>query len=142
MSKPLKCKHCGADLEPNAMFCSRCGFDISKEDKVPTISEAIAENPDVSDVPYVVTKQKSRKIAALLSFLVGFTGASLFYTKFYKKGVLWIILNVGFYLISGILMQESGYFSGALIVVLVNWSLGFAYLFRKDIVDADGVDLL
>ena len=73
------CQHCGAQLEDdNARFCSKCGASVSESEKKDNVSDdlhnVVHPNVEGEDV-----SQKSRAIATVLAWFLGFVGGHNYY---------------------------------------------------------------
>ncbi|MBR7132084.1 MAG: TM2 domain-containing protein [Clostridia bacterium] len=96
------CKNCGAEIDPNAAICVKCGFNKGTGNKfchncgVETVEGAsVCTNCGyaLGGIP-VSGEQKSKLVAVLLAFFLGGIGIHDFYLGYTKYGIIKIILTV------------------------------------------------
>lgn len=96
------CKNCGAEIDPNAAICVKCGFSKGTGNKfchncgVEVIEGAtVCTNCGfaLENVP-ANAEQKSKLVAVLLAFFLGSIGIHDFYLGFTKYGIIKIVLTV------------------------------------------------
>ncbi len=85
----MYCKKCGQELIEEAKFCSNCGEPVEdNEEKNNNLSDDL-NNIISTDGENV--SPKSRLVAAILAYLLGWVGGHLFYVGKTGKGVLMLI---------------------------------------------------
>ncbi len=77
------CKSCGKEIENGVRFCPECGATL-QESGIPQWHDNSASKSNVSS--------KSRLVACLLSFFVGWLGIHRFYVGKVGTGILQILL--------------------------------------------------
>lgn len=85
------CKKCGTPLEKQLPECPIC-HEVNPAGEPPSMAgQDFTEtyNPVGSDLELI--RQKSRKVAALLAFFIGFTGAPLFYLGYKRIALWWLV---------------------------------------------------
>ncbi len=85
------CRHCGSRITKfDKDMCPVCGgklpLDGVSSDTIEVTSEISLSNEGF--------KTKKKLTFVLLSCLIGWTGASFYYLKQYKAGIIWLIINV------------------------------------------------
>ena len=98
----MYCKNCGAQMDPNAAICVKCGFQKGTGNKYcHNCGSETAQGAAVctscgsalSAVP-AGQEQKSKLVAVLLAFFVGGFGIHDFYLGYSKNGIIKIVLTV------------------------------------------------
>lgn len=124
----MYCKFCGKKLPEKAIFCSKCGNQISikQETEINNFSLSVSQpskSKIIKNKYKAIDSNKSRLIAALLAFFLGELGAHRFYVGKVLSGLLQLFL--GFSFITSLILVLYGYFEEAAIVYIVGilWSL-------------------
>ncbi len=88
----MYCTHCGFKLDENAVFCSNCGHKTGRQ---PHRNRDFAQDIH-SAYNNVMSKPKSRLIAALLAIFLGGLGIHDFYLGYSRKGIIHLMMFVFF----------------------------------------------
>lgn len=138
-----KCKNCSSQVEDNATVCAVCGqINPIKSKKVKTVDLTTKFEHDIINRGNY--KQSSRKVAVLLFFLLGFTGAAYFYLKDIYRGFISLL---GTIVIMGAALLLYGFvfkneiiiiIIAALIIFAVNIVVGVYYLTHNELKDGQG----
>lgn len=91
-----ECRNCHREISKfDNDVCPYCGtpHPISENYKTKDMTSFV--DPITGD--YKLYKSKSKKIAAVLAFLCGYSGASFFYLGYVKKGITCLMLFLFFY---------------------------------------------
>ena len=131
------CKNCGTPLDKGEKVCPIC--------QTPNPLGNHDEHVDFTDTfkpvdpEYKLVKQKSRILAAVFGFFLGFSGAPFFYLGFKKTGILWAVLNVAVG-VCMVLFRALPWvlWVGGTLLVLGHLALGINYLIPHDQKDARG----
>ena len=98
------CKNCGAQTDPNAAVCLRCGVKMGMGDRfcqncgaqtLPGAAVCTHCGVALNNVP-PGAKQKSKLVAGLLGILLGGLGVHNFYLGYIGKGIAQICLSFCF----------------------------------------------
>ena len=81
------CKKCGAELAEGAQFCPKCGEPVEGNEKS-NLSEDLNR---IASTDGEDASPKSRLVAALLAYFLGFVGGHMFYVGKTGKAILMII---------------------------------------------------
>lgn len=105
----MYCKNCGAQMDPNAAICVKCGFqkgmganychncgNAMNPGAAFCISCGCATQPAYAAAPVYApgTEPKSKLVAVLLCFFLGGIGIHDFYLGYNKNGIIKIVLSV------------------------------------------------
>lgn len=120
----MKCPQCRSEIRDDATYCPHCGcHSFNKNYADGTL--------DIGDIlPGGKTIFHKKWIAFVLSFFVGWTGATYFYLKLYQKGWIWLACNVvvgGLFAVLFLLLQLDGWMIAVLpflILYIGNWVNG------------------
>lgn len=88
------CPHCGTSLSNKLFVCDVCHSPLPQIKK-----EYVTATYDALKPSLKLVSLKSRKLAAFLFLLFGFTGIGFFYLSFIRRGFIYLLLNasvVGF----------------------------------------------
>ncbi len=91
------CKHCGESIDKDCVVCPKCGKqveEISNQDKNIVINNnntAVASAVAQAGGYGNMISPKSRLVAALLCFFVGFLGIHRFYVGKIGTGIIWLL---------------------------------------------------
>lgn len=119
-----KCKYCHQDISRlDKEICPFCG-GLKPLEGTDTSTQDVTKVIDQLEHP-VKIKHKKRIVAAILSALFGFLGASHFYLGKFKKGIFY--LSFSLLLISGI---------GLILFFAVGWKSPFAFLVPYFVLEA------
>jgi hypothetical protein len=132
----LTCKKCGTPLEKQLPECPICHEPNPAGAPVNMAGQDFTETYDPVASDFELIRQKSRKIAALLAFIVGFTGAPLFYLGYKKTGLWWVataIILVGVAILGPIPIIIAGV-AGTIVISQV--ILGLYISFSSNLKDA------
>lgn len=97
-----KCRKCPDSARTGAWYCPHCGNGVKSTQKV---CDVCGGELDLSPENYVLpeaTDPKSRVTAAVLAFLLGFTGLHFYYLEFpsrFRKRLLWAVISILFSLV-------------------------------------------
>ncbi len=118
------CKKCGTPLEKQLSECPICHEPNPAGEPVNMAGQDYTETYDPVAKDFELIRQKSRKIAALLAFFIGFTGAPFFYLA-YKRIGLWALFTsiviIATAIIGGALLMYSLF--GVLLILQVGLGL-------------------
>ncbi len=96
----MKCKSCGATLSKlDKEICPFCGTRHPLEGMEDVTQDITKAFTPISE-EFVRTKPKSKKVAMILAFLLGFVGAPSFYLGRIKQG--FILISISLVLIGGL----------------------------------------
>ena len=99
------CKNCGAEINENAAVCLNCGFAKGTGEKFcsvcgkeinpgAVICTACGAAVKGTTVASANGEQKSKLVAVLLAFFLGYIGIHDFYLGYTKFGIIKIVLTV------------------------------------------------
>lgn len=86
------CENCGQEIENGAKFCPSCGTRCGGEANVPARQQPVPKWEAESDARGGVSP-KSRLIAALLAFFLGWLGIHRFYVGKIGTGIMQILTS-------------------------------------------------
>ncbi len=131
------CKKCGCEvIDDELKYCSRCGADLSKKENV--VEGSIGKEKETGEYTIEDFKPHKRKICFLLQFLLGFTGASFFYLGYIGRGFAWIGVNILVVIVAFITKIPFLLIA----VFIINFAVALGWLYKKDLIDKNGNDLL
>ncbi|MBQ0091959.1 MAG: TM2 domain-containing protein [Clostridiales bacterium] len=93
------CKNCGAEIDPNAAICVKCGFQKGKGTKYcqncgAEVTEGAAACMNCGfALQTAVSGQKSKLVAGLLGIFLGGLGVHNFYLGYTGKAIAQILLS-------------------------------------------------
>ena len=93
------CKNCGAEIDPNAAICVKCGFQKGKGTKYcQNCGAEVAEGASACmncgyAIQTAVPGQKSKLVAGLLGIFLGGLGVHNFYLGYTGKAIAQILLS-------------------------------------------------
>lgn len=93
------CKNCGAEIDPNAAICVKCGFQKGKGTKYcqncgAEVTEGAAACMNCGfALQTAVPGQKSKLVAGLLGIFLGGLGVHNFYLGYTGKAIAQILLS-------------------------------------------------
>lgn len=96
------CKNCGAEIDPNAAICVKCGFQKGKGTKYcQNCGAGVTEGASACmncgfAIQTAAPGQKSKLVAGLLGILLGGFGAHNFYLGYTGKAIAQILLSLCF----------------------------------------------
>lgn len=97
----MYCKNCGAQIDPNAAICVKCGFAKGTGNSFchncgtqVAPGASVCTNCGFAQTAAVNGEQKSKLVAVLLCFFLGSIGIHDFYLGYTKNGIIKIILTV------------------------------------------------
>ena len=137
------CRNCGARLTKfDKDICPVCGEKKPLEG-VSSNTVEFTSQFDISDIKHEKVNIKKRWIAALLSFLVGFTSLQFIYLKYMKDAFVWFVANVVLFSAPFFFLFFTTNWVIALIVSLsliyvANIVVGFIILFKPSLKDGNG----
>ncbi len=96
------CKNCGAEIDPNAAICVKCGYQKGTGNNFcnncgqqVTPGATVCTNCGYAQTPAVAEgEQKSKLVAVLLALFIGSLGIHDFYLGYTKYGIIKIVLTV------------------------------------------------
>lgn len=143
------CRNCHSRISKfDNDVCPVCGCKNPLEGVTSETIE-ITSKLDVNSPDYKDYHPKHRLTVFFLFFLIGFTGAPLFYLKKNKFALIWLISNIAFIAILGSILAfltpletYLGYLIVIAITYLVNLGFGLFYLIKKDLKDGRGEFLI
>lgn len=98
MQEGIKCPNCGGDkfnfLGGNSVRCAYCGHTFTNKTQEAEVKKEVVtrvEYVQVPQQPQVQSKGKSKLVAALLAFFVGWLGIHKFYLGKAGQGILYIL---------------------------------------------------
>ena len=78
------CKNCGAEIADQTVICPKCGVEQQLQAAQPVIiNQTISQQPAVSS--------KSKWVAFVLAFFIGYLGIHRFYVGKVGTGIIWIL---------------------------------------------------
>lgn len=80
------CSNCGKVIDDSAKFCPDCGTPVHHDSVSPLLENSASNQPNL-------VSPKSRTIAAILAFFLGFVGAHRFYVGKIGTGIAIILLS-------------------------------------------------
>lgn len=139
------CKNCGARISKlNNDICPVCGTRNPLQG-VSSETVEITSQLDANSLEYKNYRPISRMVAFILSALIGFSGAALFYMRYFKLAIIHlsinIILFVGMFLLIFFVGQLSPFLSIFIplaILYAINILLGLFILLKNDLKDGRG----
>ena len=93
------CKNCGAEIDPNAAICVKCGFQKGKGTKYcQNCGAGVTEGASACmncgfAIQTAAPGQKSKLVAGLLGILLGGLGVHNFYLGYTGKAIAQILLS-------------------------------------------------
>ena len=84
------CENCGNEIESNARFCPSCGAEQGRKINAPDQPQPVPKWDGASESKGNISP-KSRLIAALLAFFLGWLGIHRFYVGKVGTGILQIL---------------------------------------------------
>lgn len=89
------CKHCGGKIPSDAVLCTICGRQVEELSKSSGQPQIVINNENINANNNInrgyVGKQKSKGVALLLCFFLGFLGGHKFYEGKIGMGILYIL---------------------------------------------------
>jgi TM2 domain-containing membrane protein YozV len=89
----ITCKHCGTPIDQTMEYCPICKQLNPSYQELDTSHKDYTDTYNPVEEQYVLIKQKKRKIAVILSLLLGFVGAPFYYLLHHRRGFLWLLVN-------------------------------------------------
>jgi len=135
----LTCKKCGTPLAKPIPECPIC-HEKEPAGPVPSsVGQDYTETYNPVEPNYELVRQKTRKIAAILAFTIGFTGAPLFYLL-YKRTALWWLFTAIILIALCVVLWPLGLYSYLIIAVMVlcQAGLGAYILMNSNLKDGRG----
>ncbi len=115
------CKQCGTPLEKQLSECPICHTKNPAGEPESMVGKDLTETYDPVAPEFQLIRQKSRKLAAILAFGIGFLGIPLFYLGYKRIGLWWLFIAIVvvaiailagipalFYLLGGLLIAQIG----------------------------------
>ena len=138
------CRSCGSRISKlDKDICPICGVAKPLKD-VESKTVEITSEIDISS-PEFSFHPRSRFVTFVLFFLLGWTGIGFFYNYYYKKGLIWTLLNLVIFGSIGVLLAlplHFGWLWGLLIpgisLYIINTLIGVVFLFKPDLKDGKG----
>lgn len=139
------CKNCGARISKfDKDMCPVCGAKAPLEG-VSSETIEITSEIKLGTPEFKAYKETKRSTMFLLFALVGIFGSGFFYAKFKRMGLIWLICNIVFIGVSGVLLSfftKVGYLWGFLIPLFIaygfNIIVGFYFFLKHDFKDGNG----
>lgn len=139
------CRNCGSRLSRfNSDMCPVCGCKHPFEGAPTDTLDITQEIKTVKSSDVNGYKRKSKKVSFWLSVFFGWTGASLYYLKFNKQGIIYslvsLLVNAGLFVALFIGLHWDWYFAILLpigVALLAGFILGFI-LYKPDLKDGRG----
>ncbi len=88
----MYCTNCGFKIDDNAVFCSNCGRKVGMQDP----RDRNVMNDFADGYNNIMSKPKSKVVAAVLAILLGSLGIHEFYLGYTKKGITHLLMFVFF----------------------------------------------
>lgn len=131
------CKKCGTPLEKQLPECPVCHEPFPAGEPESMAGQDYTDTYDPVAPEFELVKQKSRKVAALLAFFLGFLGAPFFYLS-YKRIALWWLFTSIVLIAIAILLGSLFMYSILGLLVLAQIGLGLYVIFNSNLKDGHG----
>jgi len=73
------CRHCGAEIPGDSVFCKSCGKSLKEKKSVVQDKPAKNPKPGPPVTKERIEKQKTLLLAAVISFMIAFIGLGIAY---------------------------------------------------------------
>ncbi|MFA5236111.1 MAG: NINE protein [Bacilli bacterium] len=130
------CKKCGTPLEKQLSECPICHTKNPAGEPESMAGKDLTETYDPVAPEFVLIRQKSRKLAAVLAFTLGFLGIPLFYLGYKRSGLWWLFVAIVVVAIGILWVPISYYLIGALLLAQIG--LGLVILTSSNLKDGRG----
>ncbi len=136
----VKCPRCGTELVPNALFCSKCGFNLKDNQETPTRDATANATPEEKLMRAYITGSDNPKAhednydhyrEAFIKFenfhskiswnwgTFWYGELNFWYRKNYLVAIILFILRVALCVVSGTIIDYNSYLDDVVIILIV-----------------------
>ncbi|HAK05543.1 MAG TPA: hypothetical protein DCM23_02430 [Firmicutes bacterium] len=130
------CKKCGTPLEQQLKECPVCHEPNPAGEPLNMAGQDYTDTYNPIAPEFELIRQKSRKLAALLAFFVGFSGAPFFYLNYKRVGLWWLFTAIIF-IAMAILLGSFYLYILIGMVLLAQIGLGIYIVLKSDFKDGN-----